>query len=139
MECGDVLPDESHVLLRNDHPLQRAWLVSHVVQLPAEQIAAAMVRDRGLPDGKPFEPFRTALVEEAIPFTSGTPGPEDAAQITHYQPHRVRVATRSTGEAFLVLGDVYYPGWEASIDGRPVRVYRADHVLRGSGGPGRGT
>ena len=126
-----TLPDESHVLLRNRRPLQRAWLVGQVVQLPAKQIVEAIVRDRGLPDGTPFEPYRTALVEEAVSCTAGMLTPEDGAQITDYEPHRVRVTTHAAAEAFLVLGDVHYPGWEARIDGQPARIYRTDYVLRG--------
>ena len=90
-----MLPDESHVLLRNRQPLQRAWLVSQVVQLPPKQIAEAILSEQGLPDGSPFEPYRTALVEEAVSFSPGTLAPEDGAQITHYSPDRVRVTTRS--------------------------------------------
>jgi uncharacterized membrane protein YfhO len=31
----------------------------------------------------------------------------------------------------LVAGDSYYPGWQASIDGNPARIYPADVAFRG--------
>ncbi|HYT93795.1 MAG TPA: YfhO family protein, partial [Gemmataceae bacterium] len=37
----------------------------------------------------------------------------------------------AASEAFLVLGDVYYPGWRVRIDGQPTHIYRTDSVLRG--------
>ena len=30
-----------------------------------------------------------------------------------------------------MLSDVYYPGWQARIDGKPTMVYQTDYVLRG--------
>jgi uncharacterized membrane protein YfhO len=32
--------------------------------------------------------------------------------------------------ALLVLSEPYYPGWQATVDGEPVPVLRADYILR---------
>ena len=29
-----------------------------------------------------------------------------------------------------MLSDTYYPGWRASVDEKPCKIYRADYVLR---------
>jgi len=39
------------------------------------------------------------------------------------------VTTDETG--WLVLSDQYYPGWEATIDGRPVPIQITNAALRG--------
>ncbi|MBP8060202.1 MAG: YfhO family protein, partial [Chloroflexi bacterium] len=31
---------------------------------------------------------------------------------------------------FVVLGDTYYPGWQATIDGEKTPVYRANSIVR---------
>ena len=50
----------------------------------------------------------------------------------------MEVRRRPRGEALLVLGDVYYPGWKASVDGDEVPIERVDYLLRGVRiGPGR--
>jgi uncharacterized membrane protein YfhO len=45
----------------------------------------------------------------------------------------IRVSARSAG--FLVLSDLFYPGWVARLDGRLVKIYRADYLLRAVGVP----
>ena len=32
--------------------------------------------------------------------------------------------------SFVVLSEVFYPGWEAFVDGRPAPIIRGDLVLR---------
>jgi uncharacterized membrane protein YfhO len=51
--------------------------------------------------------------------------------VERHRPTRVRLRTRAAAEAFLVLGDVDYPGWRAFVDGRRVPIHRTDYVLRG--------
>ena len=31
----------------------------------------------------------------------------------------------------MILSEIYYPGWRASVDDAPVRLIRADGLLRG--------
>jgi uncharacterized membrane protein YfhO len=33
-------------------------------------------------------------------------------------------------DAMLVVADAFYPGWKATIDGRPTGIYLADYALR---------
>ena len=37
----------------------------------------------------------------------------------------------------VILADVYYPGWELTIDGKPAPIYRVNGVMRGAAGPDR--
>ena len=39
------------------------------------------------------------------------------------------VVTPSDG--LLVLSEVYYPGWRATVDGQPTSIARVNYVLRG--------
>jgi uncharacterized membrane protein YfhO len=42
----------------------------------------------------------------------------------------VRLAVDTSSDAFLVLTDVWFPGWTATVDGQRVPVYRADYLFR---------
>ena len=37
----------------------------------------------------------------------------------------------SSQRALLVISEVYYPGWEAVVDGKTGPVYRVNHGLQG--------
>ena len=37
----------------------------------------------------------------------------------------------STGRALLVLSELFYPGWKATVNGRPGQIVKVDGALRG--------
>jgi uncharacterized membrane protein YfhO len=51
-------------------------------------------------------------------------------KIVDYRPNRVAVAVDDGPAGWLVLGDVWYPGWKCKIDGVEVPVRRADFLFR---------
>ncbi len=62
---------------------------------------------------------------DSLGFLGGT------AQMTRkgYDDYSYRIVSR--GENFLILSQVWYPGWQAGIDGRETRLYRTNHALLG--------
>jgi len=52
------------------------------------------------------------------------------AEIVTYKLHEVEVKVETPGAAILRLADMYYPDWQATIDGKPAEILRADHALR---------
>jgi uncharacterized membrane protein YfhO len=77
------------------------------------------------------DPRRTALLERSPPYlTHPDDASADRASFTTYEADRFRLRS-STGESgLLMLSEAYYPAWKAYVDGRPVPLYVADHVLR---------
>jgi uncharacterized membrane protein YfhO len=43
----------------------------------------------------------------------------------------VSVRVNAVEKGWLLMTDTWYPGWEATVDGKPVNIYRADYLLRG--------
>jgi hypothetical protein len=60
--------------------------------------------------------------------SSETPG---VVKIESSRPGRVEAVATSTVDGLLVLHDIYYPGWIAEVDGKPVPIRRANHLFRG--------
>jgi uncharacterized membrane protein YfhO len=42
----------------------------------------------------------------------------------------IRVDAEAVGGATLVVADAWWPGWEATLDGKPTPVFPADGVIR---------
>jgi uncharacterized membrane protein YfhO len=45
------------------------------------------------------------------------------------EPEEIRISTKLDGDGFLVLTNQYYPGWEATVDGTPARILRANYLF----------
>ena len=108
----------------------RAFLVPEAMSLKPEEILSA-IKTSKLPNGREFDPARTALVESGISLPGQGFDPEANAQITQMGDRLMEVQTSSATESFLVTSDLYYPGWAATIDGAPVPVLRANYAFRG--------
>ncbi|MBN1528780.1 MAG: YfhO family protein, partial [Thermoleophilaceae bacterium] len=79
-----------------------------------------------------FDGRRVAVTERrvgGVPVGGGGVGGE--ARVVSYEPERVVVEASSAGAGMLVLGDNWFPGWKAWVDGREVPVERVDYVFRG--------
>ena len=75
--------------------------------------------------GGPIHPDTLMIGEESRRQSTGT------ARITDSRPNSVRVEAQLQGEGFLVLSDVYYSGWGATVDGRPAKIFQTNSVFRG--------
>ncbi|HEV7903708.1 MAG TPA: YfhO family protein [Pyrinomonadaceae bacterium] len=128
-----VIYDADNVrVLENRRALPRAWLVGAAESVDGEE---ALRRIGGVGE-KEFDPRRTALMEVALaemPALSGgelAPGSAEA-RITVYEPNRLVVETRAAQPTALVVAEIFYPGWEATVDGAPARIHLTNFIMRG--------
>nr|MBI3612126.1 YfhO family protein [Nitrospirota bacterium] len=56
-------------------------------------------------------------------------GPAEVS-LVDYQPSEVRVMVNAPTDGWVVLLDNYFPGWRASVDGSPARIYQANFTFR---------
>jgi hypothetical protein len=52
------------------------------------------------------------------------------AKIIEDKRNQVVIETENQGDGWLVLSDNFYPGWQATIDGKPVEIFQANHTMR---------
>jgi len=102
--------------------LQRAWLVYDTIAVDDPGEAMTVMSEPG------FDPVSTATIEGGEDLDGDGEG---WIGLLAYEPNRVALEIHTSAPAFLILSDVLYPGWEATVDGEETELYPADGVFRG--------
>jgi hypothetical protein len=117
-------------IYRNVQALPRVWLVAEAEAVNGVQALRAV---RG-ESSKPFDPRRIALIETAPdqlpPLPGGDVSPQSSVRMVNYEPNRLVTETSSDKAALLVVSETFYPEWEATVDGKPSRIYTTDFLIR---------
>jgi hypothetical protein len=109
----------------------RAWLVGRVVRATEEEALHALHTSR-LADGGAFDPAQVALVETPLDFPAqALDGNNASARVTRLSDEGMEVETESGAPAFLITSDVFYPGWQATVDDAPAEIFQTNYALRG--------
>ena len=112
----------------NTRALPRAFLVPHAAETGDDEAL-------GMICSGTFDPRRTVLLAEPPPADSPTPRstpgkPAPDPVVEDRGPNQVLVRAGADVPSWLVLSDSWAPGWRASIDSRPARLYRANYAFR---------
>ncbi len=110
---------------RNDAALGRAWIVSQA-RVVSDSVAA--LTDPSF-DPRQVVQISTRSVKSPI-SKEGTAGAIGTIQSLQDSPNAVTIHAESESGGFLVLADTFYPGWQATLDGTPVEILRANHAFR---------
>ena len=104
----------------NPAAFPRAFVVPDAAPLPAAILATLKTTD-----------FRRCVLLEGAEAKSSA-GNFRAATIPKdgYTPNRVVVKLDEASSGYLVLTDVWFPGWTCTVDGRETKVYRANYLFR---------
>ncbi len=121
-------------LYRNLNALPRVFLVhASRVESNREDISIVMWRQdidvRHTVVLESGEPVESDLLGTAEPRPDGASSNE-FARVTRYTPNAVDIRVRADAPGWLVLTDAFYPGWEATIDGRAAEVLPANYAFR---------
>lgn len=124
-------PDTRYTLFRNARALPRAWCVPEVARVTSGEALAA-IRMGHLPRGAgEFNPVRVALVEgEELRDWHGASASTGRREVLRNVNHPFYLVT-SDVPCLLVLSEVYYPWWRASIDDGDVKVAQVNHAMIG--------
>jgi hypothetical protein len=114
----------------NLRAMPRAWLASEALSVKPDE-ALRIIKSGRLPDGRIFDPSRTALVQEDAGFKQSETGASGEVRVLVLLNGYVELKTEARSPTFLVLSDVYYPGWKVTVDGAEATLYNADSALRG--------
>lgn len=79
--------------------------------------------------GPAFIPQKTLIVETKPPIIVAD-DPTATATVSSYSPNQITVTTNSKKGQLLFISDNYFPGWNATVDGKEVQILRADYTFR---------
>ncbi len=124
IHSGDV-----KVYERTDAP-GRAWLVHAATLTPDDAAALAVLADTA------FDPRVRAILSNVatLPELPADPSaatlPGESVTVVSYTAEQVALRADVAAPALLVLADTFYPGWQATVDGVPAPVLRANLMFR---------
>jgi hypothetical protein len=122
---GQTVFRGSQLVLRNNNILPRAFFVS------SYRVASDLTILESLRDGT-FDPAKTVFFDSDPRIKIDPPDSSATVKFTDYKIQSMTMQVHASGNNFLVLSEVYYPkGWEATIDGKPTKIYQSDYLLRG--------
>jgi hypothetical protein len=76
--------------------------------------------------------LRVAYLSEPLD-TPLDPSPPSPASIAFgaYEADRLELDAEVSATGLLILSEIHYPGWIATINGRPARIHKVNTILRG--------
>ena len=119
LQSGQTVP------VQNPYVHGPAWFVDKITYVDnanqeMERVGKIDLRHEAVAD-KRFEPqLKTASKQ------TGT----SLVKLTSYLSDRLTYDISSTNGGVVVFSEVYYPGWKATVDGRPAELGRVNYLLR---------
>jgi len=105
------------------------WLVNKARAVSAD-VATQTVRSGMFPDGRPFDPDDTVLVEG--PELDSTPSTQRGEVMSFSDGGTsLSLRVRAPSQSFLFLSRSYHPGWRAYVNEESVPLYRANGAFQG--------
>lgn len=117
---------------QNPDPLPRAWLVPAAIRLPDEEAVLAALKEPS------FEPLHTVLLAQQndnalSPENTNESTPSSMSgpvSVLAYSPNEIVLAAQAERAGYLILSEVWFPGWLATVNGEPAPVWRANYTFR---------
>ena len=119
LQGGETVP------VKNPYAYGNAWFVDEVQYVEnANQEMDALgklnLRHQAVADQKFKEQLGVAKVQDNTSVVT----------LTAYEPNHLTYNVKSGKGGVVVFSEIYYPGWTATVDGRPADLGRVDYVLR---------
>jgi hypothetical protein len=123
---GPIYQDSNWKVYENPNAYPAAWLVHEAIVEPSVDRIISLLWSHQL------DPHRSAAV--AAPLDRPLEPPAEPASETisfsRYEPNRLELKVEARTRGLLVLSEVDYPGWYATVNGREARVHRANGTFR---------
>jgi uncharacterized membrane protein YfhO len=126
-----IYSDKSVAVLENPLSFPRAFLVEDkIVEKDKEKIAKLLL-------SKDINLKKTVILEEEIKEWIEEPKDKntektltDAVEFTGYSKSEETLRIDTGSDKILFISETFYPGWKAFLDGKEIKIYRADYAFK---------
>ena len=116
--------DSGIKVYENPAAFPRAWAVHEMIPIKTAGDGMTIISSR-------LDELRTkAFAKEQVPALTGCGAPDEVS-ILSYLPEDVTIRANMACQGMVVLSDAAFPGWRATVDSKPARIYEVDGALRG--------
>ncbi len=111
-------------LIEITHPTSRVRTYRHAVETTDDAALQTLQRQA--------RPLDTALITSgaAKRIEDSAPAPAIDGEVLLHEMNKIIARASTPAPAVMVLNEAYYPGWVASVNGRPTPIFRANYMLR---------
>jgi hypothetical protein len=118
-----VIGPKQDDVMRNNSVFGNAWFVRNIVRAanPTQELQETCSVNT-----------RMTAVIDTTKFPVGATSADTASSVTltELTPKHLKYETRSSDGGLVMFSEIYYPGWEAAIDGKEANILRADYIFR---------
>lgn len=121
-----VYANQNRFVYENTDVLPKAFFVDSVITVDSPLEAVQQMEP-----GSGFNPAETAVVETSRNLRTRV-DTAASVRVSIYTDNKITLETTTEEDGFLVLSEIYYPaGWNATLDGEPIEIFKTNFVLRG--------
>ncbi|MDM8526613.1 YfhO family protein [Anaerolineales bacterium HSG24] len=138
-----VYQADDGMVYHNQHPLPRAFIVHQaiVADTPDEALSHFQIRsvnpaDTVVLENEPNQNAQVldltgdALASGNLSGLANSGHDHEQATISNENPQQIEIQVSLSQDGYLVLLDSFYPGWQATVNGQPSPIYRANYINR---------
>ena len=119
LQAGQTVPLQNPYVYGNGWFVDRLDYVDNANQ-ELDRVGKINLRHHAVADRKFEKQLGKAVAENETALV----------KLTAYEPNKLTYQVKSDKGGVVVFSEVYYPGWEATVDGNPVELGRVNYILR---------
>jgi hypothetical protein len=109
----------------NRQAMPRAVFVHDAISAASQEAAFAALQE---PD---FNPRTSVVIEGEVESVQAMHAQtQSPIQITTYKSNQIEIIVKAAAPGYLVMSEVWHPGWTAEVDGAPAQILRANYAFR---------
>jgi hypothetical protein len=115
---------QKEAVIQNPEALGNAWPVSEVMPVNSPDAEIAAIASLQVAD-------QAVIDESEFNLPANLNGAQGEVTLSSYQPNKLEYEANMQQGGLVVFSEVFYPeGWQATINGQPAEILRANYILR---------